>query len=364
MPPLGGSAERRSEAAALEASMERVPRASQPCHSRAGRMLGPRGALLLLLLTLLLPVGCTAEELQMTQEDEKGCGHSAIVDRVLGGEESVPSKWPWHVSIQKDRKHLCGGTIIARWWVLTAAHCVNINASFTVLMGSIFLQEKSASIVRVPVKRVVIHPSYQEVRYWSWIGREDDVALLKLSQELKYNNSISPVCLPSPIFDLKVGSFCWLTGWGQTNISSSEGKAQSRKTPIVNGLREAEIQVMSNDECDSRYHEISEVPSIVRIITPSMLCSDYSRGRGFCLGDDGSPLVCKVDGTWFQAGIVSWTLGCAEKDTPGVYSRVSEYALWINKEIAELSYAVSTLMASSWITPLCLLLPICLMMGL
>ncbi|XP_020854845.1 putative threonine protease PRSS50 isoform X2 [Phascolarctos cinereus] len=301
---------------------------------------------------------------QEYNEGAVGCGHSTIVERVIGGEASVPSKWPWQVSIQNDSKHLCGGTIIAGSWVLTAAHCVNINDNLSVFVGSTHLKQSSDSSTRVAVKRVVIHPNYQETRYWSWIGREDDVALLKLAQELKYTKKISPVCLPSPIFDLKVGSFCWLTGWGQINISSSEGKAQSPRIQIDDGLHEAEIQVLSNDECDSRYHEISEVPSIIRIVTPTMLCSDYSRGKGFCFGDDGSPLVCEVDGTWFQAGIVSWTLGCAQRDTPSVYSRVSKYALWINKEIAELSYAVSTLMASSWIIPLCLLLPICLMMAL
>nr|XP_020854846.1 probable threonine protease PRSS50 isoform X3 [Phascolarctos cinereus] len=226
MSPLGGSAERRSKAPALMDSLERVPQGSQPCHSRAGRMLGPLGALLLL-FRLLLPVDCASVEPPTTQEDEKGCGHSTIVERVIGGEASVPSKWPWQVSIQNDSKHLCGGTIIAGSWVLTAAHCVNINDNLSVFVGSTHLKQSSDSSTRVAVKRVVIHPNYQETRYWSWIGREDDVALLKLAQELKYTKKISPVCLPSPIFDLKVGSFCWLTGWGQINISSSEGKVCS-----------------------------------------------------------------------------------------------------------------------------------------
>ena len=48
-------------------------------------------------------------------------------DRIINGWESGIDQAPWEVSLQKKGRinHFCGGTIIDKYWVLTAAHCVN-----------------------------------------------------------------------------------------------------------------------------------------------------------------------------------------------------------------------------------------------
>ena len=60
-------------------------------------------------------------------------------DMIVGGKTADANKWPWQVRLFEDSFDIggsCGGTLIARQWVLTAAHCTKNHDSFVVGYGS------------------------------------------------------------------------------------------------------------------------------------------------------------------------------------------------------------------------------------
>lgn len=67
-----------------------------------------------------------------------GCGQKPFLSRVVNGENAPQHAWPWQISLRVNGRHICGGSLIARNWVVTAAHCVDRNprpSGYTVVVG-------------------------------------------------------------------------------------------------------------------------------------------------------------------------------------------------------------------------------------
>ncbi|KAM9182343.1 ovochymase-2 [Mergus octosetaceus] len=264
----------------------------------------------------------TVEEIQVTTDDICGVPSNQprfIFSRIIRGEEAVPYSWPWQVSIQISNEHICGGAVLAKEWVVTAAHCFNSKELYRdlwmVVTGLHDLTEQEYRQKR-SVKQYIIHPSFNKTTM------DSDIALLQLAEPLEFNHYVRPVCLPAKEEAIQPSTVCIVTGWG----THEEGIEKSKK------LRQLEVPILVLDRCQTYYINL---PSKV---TQRMICAGFplEEGKDSCTGDSGGPLVCPSEddsGFYTLHGITSWGLGCGRKSYPGVYTNIAFFVDWIKQSV-------------------------------
>ncbi|XP_039375196.1 serine protease 27-like [Mauremys reevesii] len=275
-----------------------------------GRLRSPL-ALALLALTLLQGA--------QGSWNQTGCGQPRVSGRIVGGGDAARGRWPWQVSIQYNRQHFCGGSLISAQWVVSAAHCFQFSfpqSAYRVTLGEHQLSNPSPSRVSSPVRQILVHPDYNRGT------RSADIALVQLTEPVRYTDEILPICLPGPSHSFPGNHTCWVTGWGTTAFSVS--------LPPPKTLQEVQVQLIDTAACNALYN-IDPAPNIGRDpVKPDMICAGYAEGqRDSCQGDSGGPLACDHNGTWFLMGVVSWGDGCGQPNRPGVYVRTVAYGEWI-----------------------------------
>lgn len=237
--------------------------------------------------------------------------------RLFGGCTVSISKFPWQVSIgerglSRLESHRCGGSLIARRWVLTAAHCVigESAAGLEVYWGSGHLEHGGET---VRAKNLFIPDGSMGVT------GEDDIALIELADEV----SARPARLAAPGSDDSLYAFgreTVLVGWGMTAQSGKSGYDDPNDFALSRQLRGAVLPIVGADLCDEGGDE-------------SVVCAGYAElVADACRGDSGGPLHARRKRDYVQIGVVSGGEGCgAEGDHYGTYTRVSAYRDWIGR---------------------------------
>jgi secreted trypsin-like serine protease len=227
-------------------------------------------------------------------------------DRIVGGRDTTIDKNPWQVALLAARvpanadAQFCGGSVVARRWVLTAAHCVDGGTrpdQIAVLFGTASLRTGGT---RIAVSDIIVHPR------WDPDTHDFDIALVNVTNDL----SVQAITGPSSGASDPTGPI-WVTGWGTTSWGGSG-------TTILQGV---EVPHVSRATCN-------KPASYDGSVTTNMICAGRS-GADSCQGDSGGP--ASTASPRVLVGVVSWGEGCAAARKFGVYTRVSQFTDWIRR---------------------------------
>ncbi|MEM1129022.1 MAG: serine protease [Pseudomonadota bacterium] len=247
------------------------------------------------------------------------------VSRIVGGNEIQHADAPYQVFLQIEAEDGqsafgCGGSLISRSFVLTAAHCVmgdeldsrTATASpdqVLVAYGGDNIGEMFQTGLVARVEEIIIHDRYDYKR----VASPADIAVLRLSEPVDVPDSAIMTMASARMEQALMTDFTCarVTGYGVTDSGSSSDI-----------MRFVNLYIRPTKDCRDFSREF----------TGEMICAGYREGdQNSCNGDSGGPLVIREGPTgWVQVGVVSWgRKGCKGTGAFGVYTKVSSFVPWI-----------------------------------
>ncbi|XP_049313864.1 trypsin II-P29-like [Bactrocera dorsalis] len=224
-----------------------------------------------------------------------------MFERIVAGSPGTQQRYPYYVRLHYRGLFSCGGSLVRNNAVLTAAHCVKDHSVKKLRVHANTINLSDIGVVRT-IKYMLVPKKYdaETANY--------DVAVLILSSAIP-----SATVIPLHKDAIPAGTSCLVIGHGRTK----ENGVFSRQ------LQEIHVPVLSRKVCQRKY--LSKF-----VITQSMMCAaERGNKHAPCKGDSGGPLICNGK----QAGIVSWSVGCARVKYPTVYTDISKVYRFIENTL-------------------------------
>lgn len=232
--------------------------------------------------------------------------HGAAVapsGRVVGGVDASKAQFPHQVSLRNRGSHGCGGSIISRNWVLTAAHCVTYQTA----TGDYVAYPASQYSVRVGsndrFSGGVLHNIVEIIAHEDYGNFLNDLAVLRVETPFIYSDSIRPIALATQNTPGDVDVV--ISGWGLTKANGD----------LPRYLQWNALRSLTLDDCTEQ----------INWGVPGGLCLKHEEDNGACNGDSGGPAHYNDE----LVGIAGFIVGYCGSSYPDGYARVFTFVDWI-----------------------------------
>ena len=239
--------------------------------------------------------------------------------KIINGNDADDNEYPFMVRLLAYGDHYCGASLIRPNIVLTAAHCVEEDFKYSVVVGDHEDGETEKHEREVQISRIMIHEEYG-----SPLGAPiNDVAVLVLAKNVELKeNAIETIALAQNEDFYEEGTSVTVIGWGQNENYTS-----------ADVLQELEYEVADQAACMEHWARGSGVnltealKGQLCIIDPELESSTYH-------GDSGGPLFVKSGENVTQIGLVSWGQSYKLGISFNMFTNTYYYLDWIEEKIA------------------------------
>jgi hypothetical protein len=241
---------------------------------------------------------------------------------------------PWQVELQRFGDFICGGAVVSRHAVVTAAHCLAPclpPQTYSVVVGSLAIgwhkHISEPNEQEFEVDNFVLHPD------WDPHTLANDVALVFISGKgVQWSSWVMPICLATPGSPPAPATPSLLHNPDEEMFLSGFGDTEE-DGEVALTLQVANLPVVSRAMCADAYNKSGD-----KIDYTTQFCAGSDLGGiDSCQGDSGGPVAVPVhaDDRFYLAGVVSFGVGCGRHDFPGVYTRVEAYLPWLFDAMAK-----------------------------